>query len=301
MIRWNIFSIKFCTNSQDVVIFAQYKLKDNRCHCDRLDGVFMTKIMRVVMGLALLGLQSWALADSKFNMTQGVTPISQDIYSIHMILLWTVTGIGVVTFGFLFYSVFKYRKSKGAKAAHFHDHPLLEWTWTIIPLIILVVLAIPATKVLLRMDDARDAEVTIKVTGYQWYWQYEYLDNGVAYFSKLATSQAQINNQELKGQWYLLEVDKPLVIPTNKKVRLLITSNDVIHSWWVPALGGKKDAVPGFIHEMWIEAQKPGVYRGQCAELCGAQHGFMPIVVEAKDEKSFNSWVAQAKKVSGAS
>ena len=255
-------------------------------------------MVRLLAASALLsmGTSLFAVETSKYNMSPGITPISNQMYGIHMMMLRVCCAIGVVVFGFLFFSVFKYRRSKGAVAAKFHGNNKLEIIWTIIPFLILIVLAIPATKVMMNINDTSNAELTIKVTGYQWYWKYEYLDNGVAYFSKLSTPQAQINNQQLKGANYLLEVDNPLVIPTNRKVRFLITSNDVIHSWWVPHLGIKKDAVPGFIHEMWASVQEPGTYRGQCAELCGAQHGFMPIVVEAKDEKSFDAWLAEQNK-----
>jgi cytochrome c oxidase subunit 2 len=257
-----------------------------------------TVLTRITMTSTLLATSLIACADDlpKFNMTPGVTPVSHKIYDLHMLMFWIVTVIAIFTFGFLFFSVFKYRKSKGAVSSKVDGNHKLEIAWTIVPFLILVLMAIPATKVLIELNDTRDAEMTIKITGYQWYWQYEYLDNGIAFFSRLSTPQAQINNQELKGQWYLLEVDKPLVIPTHKKVRFLVTSNDVIHSWWVPALGVKRDAVPGFINELWAEVEKPGTYRGQCAELCGAQHGFMPIVVEAKDQKDFDAWLAQNKK-----
>src|SRR3990167_1898891 len=179
----------------------------------------------------------------------------------------------------------------------FEGNTRLEILWTAIPFFILVGLAIPATQVLMRMDNSENSDVTIKVVGSQWKWQYQYLDQGISYFSVLATPYTQISNQEKKGQWYLLEVDKPLVVPVNKKVRFLVTSNDVIHSWWVPELGVKRDAIPGFMHEAWAKIEKPGIYRGQCAELCGINHGFMPIVVQAVSEVEFEQWVAQQTKV----
>jgi cytochrome c oxidase subunit 2 len=257
----------------------------------RISGLI--KLLLVIIGI---GFANMIFAISPLNMTEGVTPISEKVYGLHMLILWVCVAIGVLVFGVLIFSLFKYRRSKGAVSAKFHGHNALEIVWTIIPFLILIALAIPATKVLIDMNDTRDSDITIKITGYQWYWKYEYLDNGVAYFSRLSTPQSAINNQSLKSKDYLLEVDNPVVIPVGKKVRFLITSNDVIHSWWVPALGVKKDAVPGFIHEMWAEVKTPGRYTGQCAELCGAQHGFMPIVVEAVDEASFKTWVANHPK-----
>ena len=207
-------------------------------------------IQRLFLTLSLL-LCAPAVLASKYNMTPGVTPISREIYDLHMIIFWICVGIGVLVFGVMFYALIMHRKSKGVKPAKFHEHPMLELVWAIIPFVILVAMAIPATKVLMHMEDSAEADVTIKITGYQWKWNYEYLDEGIKFFSNLATSNDEIHNKVKKRKWYLLEVDNPLVIPINKKVRFLITSNDVIHSWWVPALGVKKDAVPGFIHEVW--------------------------------------------------
>lgn len=235
----------------------------------------------------------------KFNMTPGVTPISRDVYDLHMTVFGIVCVIGLIVFGVLIYSLFKYRKSKGAIAATFHENKKLEIVWAIIPFLILVAVAIPATRVLLRMNDTEDAAVNIKVTGYQWKWRYDYLDEGFGFFSNLSTPQAQQNNEEKKGRWYLLEVDKPLVVPIHTKIRFLVTSNDVIHSWWVPAFGIKRDALPGFVHEAWARIDKPGIYRGQCAELCGVGHGFMPIVVIAKTKPEYEQWVAQQMKSQG--
>lgn len=234
-----------------------------------------------------------AHADWQVNMLPGATPVSRDMYFLHMTVFWICVGIGVVVFGVLIYSLIYHRKSKGAKAAHFHEHFGLEMAWAIIPFIILIVMAIPATKILMNMSNESNSDLTIKITGYQWKWKYEYLDQGIAFFSNLSTPNDQLSNQAAKGQWYLLEVDKPLVIPTHKKIRFLFTANDVIHSWWVPGLGIKRDALPGFINESWAFVDKPGTYRGQCAELCGTNHGFMPIVVQAVSETDFNKWVAQ--------
>jgi cytochrome c oxidase subunit 2 len=233
----------------------------------------------------------------QLNMYKGVTPLSHDMYYLHMVCMAVCAVIGVVVFGVMIYSLIHHRKSKGFKPATFHDNPRLEIVWSIIPFLILIGLAIPATQVLIRMDDSNESDVTIKVVGYQWRWQYQYLDQGISFFSNLSTPYGQIQNKEKKGQWYLLEVDKPLVLPVNKKIRFLVTSNDVIHSWWVPELGIKRDAIPGFMYEAWARIEKPGVYRGQCAELCGINHGFMPIVVQAVSEDEFNTWVAKQDKV----
>lgn len=232
----------------------------------------------------------------QLNMYRGVTPISKDAYYLHMVCMAVCAIIGIVVFGVMIYSMIHHRKSKGYKAASFHDNPRLEVVWSIIPFLILVGLAIPATRVLIRMDDTKQSEVTIKVVGYQWRWQYEYLDQGISFFSTLSTPFAQIQNKQKKNEWYLLEVDKPLVVPVNKKIRFLVTSNDVVHSWWVPELGIKRDAIPGFMYEAWATIDKPGTYRGQCAELCGVNHGFMPIVVEAVNQEDFDKWVAAQTK-----
>ncbi len=227
----------------------------------------------------------------QLNMFKGVTPISQDIYALHMIAMWVCAAIGLVVFGIMIYALINHRKSRGYTPASFHDNTRLEIIWSIIPFLILVGLAIPATRILMHLEDNADADVTIKVVGYQWKWQYQYLDEGIQFFSNLKTPYAQIQNKEAKSPWYLLEVDKPLVIPVNKKVRFLVTSNDVIHSWWVPELGVKRDAIPGFMHEAWAKVEKPGIYRGQCAELCGVNHAFMPIEVHAVSDEQFKAWV----------
>jgi cytochrome c oxidase subunit 2 len=196
----------------------------------------------------------------------------------------------------MIYSLIHHRKSKGYVPATFHDNKRLEIVWSLIPFLILVGLAIPATRVLISMNNVDKSEVTIKIVGYQWRWHYQYVDEGLSYFSNLSTPYDQIHNTQEKGEWYLLEVDKPLVLPVNKKIRFLVTSNDVIHSWWVPELGIKRDAIPGFMYEAWAKIEKPGTYRGQCTELCGINHGFMPIVVEAVSDKEFQNWVSQQKK-----
>ncbi len=232
-------------------------------------------------------------AASKYNMPEGVTDISQSVYSLHMTIFWVCVAIAVVVFGVMFWSIIHHRKSKGAKAAHFHENTVVEIIWTLIPMVILVAMAIPATATLIEMYDTSDADLDVQITGYQWKWHYKYLGEDLEFFSVLTTPREQINNQEEKGEHYLLEVDNPLVIPTGKKVRFLLTSNDVIHSWWVPQLAVKKDTIPGFINESWTRIDEPGIFRGQCAELCGKDHGFMPIVVEAKSPEDFQKWLAQ--------
>jgi cytochrome c oxidase subunit II len=250
-----------------------------------------------MLGIWIASQPIFAAADFwQLNMYEGVTPISRDAYYLHMVCMVVCAVIGVVVFGVMIYSIIHHRKSKGYKAASFHDNPRLEIVWSIIPFLILVGLAVPATRVLMRMDDTNQSEITVKVVGYQWRWQYEYLDQGISFFSTLSTPFNQIQNKEKKSEWYLLEVDKPLVLPINKKIRFLVTSNDVVHSWWVPELGIKRDAIPGFMYEAWAKIEKPGTYRGQCAELCGVNHGFMPIVVEAVSDADFNKWVAAQRK-----
>jgi cytochrome c oxidase subunit 2 len=233
----------------------------------------------------------------QMNMYRGVTPLSQDIYDLHMIAIGVCAVIGILVFGVMIYSLVHHRKSKGYVAASFHDNTRVEIIWTIIPFLILVALAVPATQVLMRLEDSRQSDVTIKVVGSQWKWQYQYLDQGISYYSYLATPYAQIQNEQPKGEWYLLEVDKPMVVPVKKKVRFLVTSTDVVHSWWVPELGVKRDAIPGFMHESWAWIEKIGTYRGQCAELCGINHGFMPIVVKAVSQEEFDKWVSEQPKV----
>lgn len=243
----------------------------------------------------LLAASNAAFAETTLNLTPGVSPISHDVYELHMTVFWICVFIGIVVFGAMFYAMIYHRKSRGAKAAEFHHHTWLEITWTIIPVIILVLMAIPATKVLLNMNNYEKDELTIKVTGYQWKWHYEYIEDGVSFFSNLSTPIAQMRNLEPKGPNYLREVDHPLVVPIHKKIRFLITSNDVNHAWWVPDFGVKRDAISGFINEAWTRIDKPGTYRGQCAELCGINHAFMPIVVIATTDQGYKDWLAQQK------
>ena len=246
----------------------------------------------------LLGGVSPAWGD-EFNMTQGVTDIAQSVYDLHMLIFWVCAVIGVVVFGAMFISMYAHRKSVGHQPAKFHENTRLEIAWTLIPLFILIAMAVPATKVLIQMYDTGGEDLTIEVRGYQWKWQYKYLDENLkstlSYFSTLATPQDEIRNKSAKGEYYLLEVDKPLRIPTDKKVRFLITGNDVIHSWWVPAFGIKRDAIPGMLNELWAIAKEPGIYRGQCTELCGKDHGFMPVVVQAMPTAEFETWYAEER------
>lgn len=243
----------------------------------------------------LLVASSTAFADTTLNLTQGVSPISHDVYELHMTVFWICVVIGIVVFGAMFYSMIYHRKSRGAKPAEFHSHLWVEIAWTIVPVLILVLMAIPATKVLFNMNNEEDEALTIKVTGYQWKWHYDYIEDGVSFFSNLATPLDQINNKAPKTAGYLRDVDHPVVIPIHKKVRFLITSNDVNHAWWVPDFAVKRDAISGFINEAWAVVDKPGTYYGQCAELCGINHAFMPIVVIATSEQGYKDWVAKQK------
>ncbi|WP_445772486.1 cytochrome c oxidase subunit II [Shewanella sp.] len=236
-------------------------------------------------------------AEMPLNMTQGVTDISGQVYNLHMTILYICCAIGLVVFGIMIYSMIYHRKSKGAVAANFHESTKVEIAWTVIPFIILIAMAIPATKTLIAMEDPSNADLTIKITGSQWKWHYSYFDKNIEFYSTLSTPREQIDGDQTKGDNYLLEVDKPLVLPINRKVRFLMTSDDVIHSWWVPAFAVKKDANPGFINEAWTRIDKPGIYRGQCAELCGKDHGFMPIVVNALSEADFDNWLVKQKQL----
>ena len=232
-------------------------------------------------------------AEWAINMPKGVTDLSQSIYGLHMSIFWITVVIGIIVFSVMFWSVIFHRKSRGAKASEFHESTLIEIIWTTIPFIILVVMAIPATKTLIEVYDADNAEIDIKITGYQWKWQYEYLGEDVSFFSNLSTPREEILNQRTKTENYLLQVDEPLVVPVGTKIRFLITAADVIHAWWVPELAVKKDAIPGFINESWTNINEPGIYRGQCAELCGKDHGFMPIVVDARPMDEYKAWLAE--------
>lgn len=229
------------------------------------------------------------------NMTPGVTEVSRQIYDLHMIIFWICVVIGILVFGVMFYSMIVHRKSKGYKAANFHESTAVEIAWTVVPALILIVMAIPATTALINLYDTSDAELDIKVTGYQWKWQYEYLGEDVQFMSELASTEAQIYNTDDKGEFYLQEVNEPLVIPVDTKVRFLITAKDVIHSWWMTDFGVKKDAIPGFINETWARVEETGIYRGQCTELCGQGHAFMPVVVRVVEKEEFADWLSDRK------
>lgn len=238
---------------------------------------------------------------SVFNTPVGYTSVSHSIYSIHMLAFWISVLICAFVFIWMFVAFVKFRKSKGAVAEQIHGHLGVEILWTVIPAILLVIMAIPATKGLILIHDTEHPAMTVEVIGYQWKWRYKYLDQGIDFFSNLATTTEQINGTAKKDKWFLLEVDKPMVVPVGVKIRLLITSNDVIHDWWVPDLGVKQDAIPGYVNENWMKIDKAGTYRGECAELCGVYHGFMPIVVKAVPQAEFDKWVANQKKVGGSS
>jgi len=237
-----------------------------------------------------------ALAAREWNLQTPVTPIARQMYDLHTFIFWICVVIFVAVFGVMFYSIFKHRKSVGHKAHLFHENTTVEIVWTVIPFLILLFMAFPATKTILAMKDTSAPDITIKVTGYQWKWNYDYLQEGFGFYSSLATPLAQIENRAPKGEHYLLEVDNPLVVPVDTKVRVLITASDVLHAWWVPAFGVKQDAIPGFVRDSWFRAEKVGVYRGQCAELCGKEHGFMPIVVEVKSKDDYAKWAGEQKR-----
>ncbi|MEW6118558.1 MAG: cytochrome c oxidase subunit II [Pseudomonadota bacterium] len=236
-----------------------------------------------------------AWADYAYNLQEPASRVAQDVFQLHNLIMLVCLGIFVVVFGAMFYSLIKHRKSAGHQAAHFHENTTIEVIWTVIPFVILMGMAYPAARVVIDMKDTTNPDMTIKVTGYQWKWGYDYLNENVSFYSNLSTPREQIENTAAKGEHYLLEVDEPMVVPVGKRVRLLITANDVLHAWWVPALGAKQDAIPGFIRDTWFQADKIGTYRGQCVELCGKDHGFMPIVVEVVSEADYQAWVAKKK------
>lgn len=244
------------------------------------------------MGLFLLS--GISQAEMKLNLQEPITALGRDVYDLHLLMTIVCGVIFVAVFGVMFWSVFVHRKSAGYKAATFHESTTVEILWTIVPVFILLGMAWPATKTILAMRDTTNADITIKATGYQWKWGYDYLKGtgeGISFVSTLSTPQPQVRNEVAKGENYLLEVDNELVVPVGKKIRILTTANDVIHAWWVPALAVKQDAVPGFIRDTWFRAEKTGTYRGQCAELCGKEHGYMPIVVKIVTEEEYAAWV----------
>jgi cytochrome c oxidase subunit 2 len=250
-----------------------------------------------ISGLLVSG-AGWAAQAmaSTVNLQEPASVLARSVYDLHTMITLICVVIFIGVFGVMFYSVYAHRKSKGHKAAQFHENVNVEIAWTVIPFIILVLMMFPATKTVLEMKDTSAADITIKVTGYQWKWGYDYLQDGFGFYSTLTTPLAQIEGREAKTANYLLEVDNPLVVPIGKKIRVLITANDVVHSWWVPAFGVKQDAFPGFVRDSWFMANREGTFRGQCAELCGKEHGFMPIVVEVVSEPKYVAWVAEQKK-----
>jgi cytochrome c oxidase subunit 2 len=237
---------------------------------------------------------------NEINMPRGVTSQSMMSYQLHMVILWICVVIGVLVFSAMFISIVLHRKSKGHEAAQFTHSMKAEIIWTLIPVLILIVMAVPATKALIHMEVAPETEMTIKITGFQWRWKYEYVEDDIQFISSLhadsnAARRLASGTNPDSVENYLLEVDKPLVLPANTKIKFLITADDVIHSWWVPALGWKRDAIPGFINEAWTEIMEPGVYRGQCAELCGKDHGFMPIVLNVLPRAEYELWTQQQR------
>jgi len=260
----------------------------------------MNRTNEIIVGLAMMAIVTvitWGLLAIGDNMPVGVTPFSRDVYQLHMIVLIIVSVIGILVFAAMFTSIYLHRKSRGSEPAKFTHSTRAEIIWTMIPILILVAMAIPATRVLIDMEDTSGAELDIKVTGYQWLWHYEYLNEGISIYSALdrESNRARRLNSGIDPRDvdnYLLEVDNRLVLPTDTRIRFLLTSGDVIHSWWVPELGWKRDNIPGMVNEAWTLIEEPGVYRGQCAELCGKDHGFMPIVVEAVPPEEYRAWVA---------
>lgn len=253
-----------------------------------------------LLWVVTLAAQAQSDSYAYWNMPKGVTEISRDVYGLHMLIFWVVVAIGIGVFAAFFYSIWAHRRSRNPKPATFHESTTVEIVWTVIPFVILIAMAIPATGTLIKIEDSSDAEMTVKVTGYQWMWGYEYVGEDVSFISRLdresdRARQVGSGIDPRTVENYLLEVDNRLVIPTDTKVRFLLTSNDVIHSWWVPEFGMKRDAIPGFINEMWAKVDTPGIYRGQCTELCGRDHGFMPVVVEAVPPAEFERWLAEQK------
>lgn len=247
--------------------------------------------------IPLLLAPQFAFAELGMNLPEGVTPVSKEIHGLHMIIFKVCVVIAIGVFGVMIWSMIFHRKSKGAVASNFHESTKMELAWTIVPLLILIILAVPSTRTMIKLEKTDEADMTVKITGYQWKWQYEYLDdNKISFFSNLSeNNRKQMDDPEARknAEHYLLEVDNPLVLPVGKKIRFLMTSNDVIHSWWVRDFGVKQDAIPGYINDSWALIEKPGTYRGQCTELCGKDHGYMPIVVEAKSQADYDKWVAE--------
>ncbi|MFL8061420.1 cytochrome c oxidase subunit II [Xanthomonas vasicola] len=260
--------------------------------------------MAALLSAPAAGAQSADPKEWQLNMGRGVTQTARMAYEAHMVALWVCVVIGALVFGAMGYAIFKFRKSRGAVAAQFSHNTTAEVLWTVIPVLVLIAMAWPATAKLIAMYDTRESEMTVKVTGYQWMWKYEYLGQGVEFTSRLARESDRIRQSgerptAASQPHYLLDADNRLVLPVNTKIRFVITADDVIHAWWVPALGWKQDAIPGIVNEAWTNIEQPGVYRGQCAELCGKDHGFMPIVVEALPKAEFQRWLASRRSAAG--
>ena len=229
------------------------------------------------------------------NMREGVTQVSRDVFELHMLIFYICVAIGAVVFSVMFYSLFRYTKKRNPNPSTFHESTKLEVAWTVVPFLVLIAMAVPASKTLTEIYDDEEGEINIQVVGYQWKWEYKYLEDDINFFSNLSTDQDEIYNLVPKGENYLLEVDEPLIIPVDTRVRFLITANDVIHSWWVPDFAIKQDAIPGFINTAWTRAEETGIYRGNCTELCGKNHGFMPVVVKVVEKDEYNDWVLAKK------
>ncbi len=262
---------------------------------EKSSGLLTVARARFAAAMALLLGAGPASAGIRWNFQTPVTPIARQIYHLQDLMFGVCVVIFVIVFGVMFYSIFAHRKSKGHKPATFHQSTTIEVIWTVIPFVILVAVAVPATATLLKMENTSHSALTVRVTGYQWKWHYDYPAQGIGFFSDLSTPVAQIENQEPKDRHYLLQVDHPLVLPVGEKIRFQITAKDVIHSWWVPSFGVKTDAIPGFVNQSWAEIDVPGTYRGQCTELCGMGHAFMPVVVKAVSQADFKKWVAAQK------
>lgn len=280
------------------------------------ESMISKKLQQWVVGMALSASAGLAGAapdmpggprNNQWTLTEPATRIAADQQWMHSFLMWICTGIFVVVFGVMFYSIWKHRKSKGHKPADFHESTAVEIAWTVVPFLIVIAMALPATRMVVEQKDTSNADITVKATGYQWKWGYDYLKGegeGISFLSMLATPRDSIDDKQFAGArekreanpTYLFEVDNPLVVPAGKKVRVVTTANDVIHAWYVPALGVKQDAIPGFVRDTWFKAERPGIYRGACAELCGKEHAFMPIVVEVKSEEDYRKWVEEKKK-----
>ena len=267
-----------------------------------------TFLSSAVAAAALAATGSAAAIQSRYNLAPPVTRIAEEIHGLHWMMMAICGVIFVIVFGVMFYSIYAHRKSKGAVPANFHESTKVEIVWTVIPFLIVIGMAVPATRTVVAMKDTSNADLTIKATGYQWMWGYDYLKGegeGISFLSRLSTPRSQIDGTDRAAReankTYLIEVDNEVVVPVNKKVRVITTANDVIHAWFVPAFGVKQDAIPGFVRDTWFRAEKVGTFRGQCAELCGKDHAFMPIVVRVVSAEDYTKWVNEKKAAIAAS